>query len=230
MRLDRYLSHSTGLSRSDAKRLLRRGEVTVNGAVTKSGSYTVAEGDVVEVMGREQQAPGPRYFMLHKPDGVVCASKDARHITVTALLDEPRAEALHPVGRLDIDTTGLVLLTDDGAWSHAITAPRHKKPKVYRVWLAEPLDAEAAERFRRGVELEGESKATLPAGLEPVSETEVLVTLHEGRYHQIKRMFAALGNHVAALHRESIGPVVLDPALAPGDYRPLTPEEIEALR
>ena len=147
-----------------------------------------------------------------------------------ALLDEPHRDLLHPVGRLDIDTTGLVLLSDDGRWSHGITAPRRHQGKRYRVALAESLTDEAAARFRSGLLLRGETRPTLPAELEAESPTVVRVILREGRYHQVKRMFAALGNHVTALHREAIGGVVLDSELEPGQYRALSANEIEVLR
>lgn len=230
MRLDRFVSRSSGLSRSEVRRLLRGGAVSVDGRVVTAADLMVAEHNRVLLDGRPLSMPGLRYFMLNKPAGVVCATEDGRHPTVVSLLEEPRRETLHPVGRLDMDTTGLVLLTDDGQWSHGITAPRRHKDKRYRVTLAEPLAADAIARFEQGLLLHGESHPTLPARLEMVSPTLVCVTLREGRYHQVKRMFAALGNHVIALHREAIGGVVLDPALAPGQYRLLSAAEIEVLR
>jgi 16S rRNA pseudouridine516 synthase len=132
-------------------------------------------------------------------------------------------------GRLDIDTTGLVLLTDDGDWSHRITSPRHRCSKTYRAVLAEPLDESAVTRFAEGLLLRNEGKKTLPAELELLSPTEARLTLSEGRYHQVKRMFAALGNRVVALHRERIGAVALDAGLQPGQWRELTAQEIAAL-
>lgn len=230
MRLDRYVSQAAGLSRAAVRTLLRRGAVTVDGVVVKAAERQVSSGNRVTLDGAPLALSGPRYFMLHKPAGVVCSTSDGEHATVLSLLEEPRRELLHPVGRLDVDTTGLVLLTDDGAWSHGITAPRRHRDKVYRATLAEPLAADAAARFAVGLLLKGEEKPTLPAQLEALSPTEVRVTLHEGRYHQVKRMFAALGNRVIALHREAIGTVALDPALAPGQYRALRADEVEALR
>jgi 16S rRNA pseudouridine516 synthase len=170
--------------------------------------------------------PLPRYFMLNKPQGVVCATRDHGQRTVLELLDEPRRGALHIAGRLDIDTTGLVLVTDDGQWSHRITAPASHCSKTYRVTLAEPLTSEQASGVARGLLLKGERKPTKPAVVDRLSTCELRLTITEGKYHQVKRMFAALGNHVVALHRLSIGGVSLDESLAPGGYRSLTPHEI----
>ncbi len=230
MRLDRYISQSSGRSRSAVRALLQRDAVAVDGITVRDPSLQVSSANAVALEGVLLAPPGHRYFMLHKPLGVVCATEDGRHPTVISLLHEPRREALHPVGRLDIDTSGLLLVTDDGQWSHGITAPRRHKEKRYRATLAEPLSADAVAQFAAGLMLQGEERPTLPARLEPLAPTEARVTLQEGRYHQVKRMFAALGNRVVALHRESIGPVTLDPALAPGEYRPLRADEIEALR
>jgi 16S rRNA pseudouridine516 synthase len=163
--------------------------------------------------------------MLNKPQGVICATTDPGHRTVLDLLDVENKKGLHPAGRLDIDTTGLVLISDDGDWSHRITAPRHKCPKTYRVTLAEPLEEQVAAQFAEGIALHNEEKKTQPATLEILSPTEVRLTIGEGKYHQIKRMFAAVGNHVVALHREAIGALQLDEALAPGEYRQLSEEE-----
>lgn len=230
MRLDRYVSQAAGLSRAAVRTLLRRGAVTVDGVVVKAADLQVPAGGRVELDGQALTLSGLRYFMLHKPAGVVCSTRDGDHATVLSLLDEPRRGLLHPVGRLDVDTTGLVLLTDDGTWSHGITSPRRHRDKVYRATLAEPLAADAAARFAAGLRLKGEEKPTLPAQLDILSPIEVRVTLHEGRYHQVKRMFAALGNRVVALHREAIGAVTLDPRLQPGEYRALRDDEVEALR
>lgn len=231
MRLDRYLSQSTDLSRKQAHQLVRQGEVRVDGVVVKDPGYNVVAGRRVELDGDVLEPPGHRYLMLYKPQDVVCSTSDPNHATVIDLVrDLPRADALHPVGRLDIDATGLVLLSDDGQWSHGITSPKRHKPKRYYVRLAEPLAERAEKRFQAGMLLQGETKKTLPAELQVISPTEARVILEEGRYHQVKRMFAALGNRVIELHREAIGAVQLDPDLQPGEYRPLTPTEVEALR
>ncbi len=130
-----------------------------------------------------------------------------------------------------MDTTGLVLITDDGQWSHRITSPKHKCDKTYRVWLADPVQADYAEKLANGIELRNEREMTLPAQMELVNadENEVLLTIHEGKYHQVKRMFAALGNKVVGLHRERVGDIVLDEALEPGEYRYLTEEEVASI-
>ncbi|MCC5853221.1 MAG: pseudouridine synthase, partial [Alkalimonas sp.] len=141
------------------------------------------------------------------------------------LLDEPALDKLNPVGRLDLDTTGLLLITDDGQWLHRITSPKHHVAKTYRVWLADPIPADAAAKFGEGVLLRGEKDPTLPAELEVVAEREALLTIHEGRYHQVKRMFAALGNKVVRLHREKIGDFQLPADLVEGEYRQLRDTE-----
>jgi 16S rRNA pseudouridine516 synthase len=229
VRLDRFLVNHAGLSRSQAQRAVRTGMVCVDGQPVRDPSRHLHEGQTVTLSGQPVLARGLRYFMLHKPAGYVSVTEDGMHPTVLDLVHEPRRDALHAAGRLDLDSTGLVLLTDDGAWSHRVTSPRRKCAKRYRVTLAEPLSADAAKRIEAGVLLRGEERPTRPAQLEPISATEVWLTISEGRYHQVKRMFAAIGNHVLALHRDRIGSVELDPALTPGDYRPLTAEEISAL-
>lgn len=229
MRLDRFLSNSTGMSRNDARQVIRRGLVAVDGTIVKKLDTPVGEANVVTFQDEAIAPPGLLYLMMNKPEGVVCSTRDREHQTVIDLIDDPRALQLHPVGRLDIGSTGMVLLTDDGKWSHGITSPRRHQAKRYRVRLAEPVAADASSRFSQGMMLNEEKKPTLPAELTVIDEQEVLVTLHEGRYHQIKRMFAAVGNHVTALHREAIGTVELDPELAPGECRFLTEDEVKAL-
>ena len=228
MRLDRFLTESLGLTRSQAGRIIRSGEVLVNGMATKSAATQVDEQDVVELDGQRLQQTGPRYFMLHKPEGYVCSNDDPEHPTVLMLFDEPALNKLHCAGRLDLDTTGLLLVTDDGQWSHRITSPRHECAKTYRAWLADPVEPAVIEQFASGVQLRGERQLTRPAELELVTPTEALLTIHEGKYHQVKRMFAAVGNKVIRLHRERVGCLALGSDLAPGQYRALTIEEIAA--
>ncbi len=229
MRLDKFLCDALGATRKEAIKIIRSGDVTVDGNVQKSGSFQVTEGLCVEWQGKEIAMQGPRYIMLYKPEGFVCSHEDGFNHTAFVLLDEVRQDDLHFAGRLDVDTTGLVLITDDGKWSHRITSPKHKCDKTYYVWLADPVQDNYAECFRQGIELRNERERTLPAELEVRAEKEVRLTIHEGKYHQVKRMFAALGNKVEALHRERIGDIVLDEALEPGEYRYLTEQEISSV-
>ena len=232
MRLDKYICECTQLTRSLATQALRNKLVTVNDAIVKSGSTKVSVGkDRVSLEGQPLVLhEGFRYYMMHKPPGMVCANSDFDHpIVFDIMYDEPAINKLHTVGRLDLDTTGLLLITDDGKWSHFITSPKHHKPKTYRVWLAEDLIKGAELQFKEGILLRSEKTPTEPAILERITDTEVLVTLNEGKYHQVKRMFAALGNHVEGLHREKIGDLALNEDLGEGEYRELTQEEVNSL-
>ncbi|MCF4008789.1 16S rRNA pseudouridine(516) synthase RsuA [Rheinheimera sp. UJ63] len=229
MRLDKFICDCTGLTRSQAGKNIRQGLVTVNGEVVKQAARQVLAADSVTLDDQPLQLIGLRYFLLHKPAGYICANDDPEHPTVFTLLDEPLVERLHSVGRLDLDTTGLLLLTDDGQWSHRLTAPKHHVPKTYRVWTADPIPTEAIAQFAAGIMLRNEKDATKPAELVIVAECEALLTIHEGRYHQVKRMFAALGNKVEQLHREQIGGLALPDDLAEGEYRLLTEMELQLL-
>ncbi|AEY00281.1 pseudouridine synthase [Oceanimonas sp. GK1] len=228
MRLDRFLSEASGLTRSLAKKALSRGEITVDGNVVKKGDIKIAHQQVCWE-GRYLGLQPPRYIMLHKPQGYISATKEEVHPCVLQLLPAEWAAGLQCAGRLDVDTMGLLLLTDDGKWSHRLRSPKKACNKVYRVDLAEPLTDDVVERFAEGVKLHGEDKATLPATLEVLTPTRVLLTIQEGKYHQVKRMFAAVGNHVIGLHRLQIGEIVLDNSLAPGEWRHLTAEEIASI-
>ncbi len=233
MRLDKFIGNSTELSRAQVHRAVKNGEIEVNGLQAKKASQAVSEKDLVTLDGRRVKAPGPRYFMLHKPLGYVCATKDNEHSTVIDLIHEANSDRLQIVGRLDIDTTGLVLLTDDGQWNHRVTSPKSQCQKIYRVSTAEPIAEHYAKAFAEGIQLQGESRLTLPATLEAANNSEncreAIVSLQEGKYHQVKRMFAALRNHVEELHREQIGDIILDAELEPGDYRELHDSEIESV-
>ena len=226
MRLDKFICDCTGLTRTQAGKSIRQGLVSINGEPVKQAARQVSVTDQVELDGEPLQLIGPRYIMLHKPAGYVCANDDPEHPIVFTLLDEPLVERLHTVGRLDLDTTGLLLLTDDGQWSHRLTSPKHHVAKTYRVWTADPIPADAIAQFAAGVMLRGEKEPTKPAQLELVATHEALLTIHEGRYHQVKRMFAAIGNKVERLHRERIGALQLPAELAEGEYRSLIPEEL----
>ena len=231
MRLDKFLAHTAEMTRQQAQRAVRGGDVCVNGAVVKQAAQPLCNTDVVTLNGSVLQAVQPRYFMLHKPMGYVCANSDGHHPVVLDLLREPRRDSLQVVGRLDIDTTGLVLLTDDGQWNHRVTAPTSHRKKSYCVQLAEPLPVDAEKQLCDGVLLDGEKKLTKPAQLFLLDDErlQVRLVINEGKYHQVKRMFAAVGNRVVGLYRESIGNVVLDAALAVGEYRALTPEEVAGI-
>ena len=167
--------------------------------------------------------------MLHKPQGYICSHEDGDYPTIYQFFDYPLSVRLHSAGRLDVDTTGLVLLTDDGQWSHRITSPKFHCEKTYLVTLADPVEANYVQACADGILLRGEKEPTKPATLEILDDYNVNLTLSEGRYHQVKRMFAALGNKVVALHRWKIGNVVLDEHLAEGEFRSLTEEEIAYL-
>ena len=228
MRLDRYIASVTDLSRKDVKRLLKDASVTVDGECVRDPAFRVNDEHCVELDGQNLRAPGHRYFMLHKPEGYVCADKDRLHATVFELMFEDNMERLHVAGRLDIDTTGLVLVSDDGQWIHRVTSPTSQCFKRYRLTTAEPIDPRCVKRFAEGVYLGEEKRRTLPAHLEILSECEAVLSIQEGRYHQVKRMFGATGNRVVSLHREAIGGLSLDTDLPEGVYRPLSEDEIEA--
>ena len=228
MRLDKFIAQQLGVSRAIAGREIRGNRVTVE-IVRNAAFKLLPEHDVAYDGNPLAQQHGPRYFMLNKPQGYVCSTDDPDHPTVLYFLDEPVAWKLHAAGRLDIDTTGLVLMTDDGQWSHRITSPRHHCEKTYLVTLESPVADDTAEQFAKGVQLHNEKDLTKPAVLEVITPTQVRLTISEGRYHQVKRMFAAVGNHVVELHRERIGGITLDADLAPGEYRPLTEEEIASV-
>ncbi|WP_386084062.1 pseudouridine synthase [Vreelandella sp. F11] len=231
MRLDRFLSETTPLTRSLAKRALKNGEVTLNGEPIKQSATQIdTDNDVVVLNGERLALVGLRYIMLHKPVDVECNARRGLYQRAIDLIDLPKADRLQPVGRLDVDTTGLLLLTDDGQWSHRVTSPRHRCAKVYIAELAEPIEGAAAEwaigQVAEGIMLDGEETPTQPATLRFLSPNQAELTITEGRYHQVKRMFAALGNHVNSLHRSSIGDLALDENLAPGEWRELTSDEI----
>ena len=230
MRLDKFLANNTPYSRKEVKRLLRDNRVTVNESIVRSASSNLAENDKVELDQELVEQLGPGYFMLNKPLGVVCANSDPEHETVFDLFDSESYSGLHVAGRLDIDTTGLVLITGDGKWSHRITTPKFKCEKVYYAVLAEPIDERMIEKLEQGVMLQGESERTAPAKVEKIAEDEIRLTITEGRYHQVKRMLACVCNSVNELHRERIGTIQLDPNLELGEYRHLTPEEISNIQ
>ncbi len=226
IRLDKYLASVSDLSRSEAKRLLKQGVVTVDDVVVQDPRAMVAVSAHVAIEGELLRQPLPRYFMLHKPLGYISATKDRQHLTVMELLDEDNIDKLHIAGRLDIDTTGLLLITDDGIWSHRVSSPSSACKKTYWVETVDPILPEQIIQIEQGIHLHNEKRPTLPATVELLDEHTARLTITEGKYHQVKRMFAAVGNHVDLLHRERIGDIRLDEALEPGEYRALTEQEI----
>ncbi len=225
MRLDKFIAEQTGLTRSQAAKALKSGVVSVNEEIEKSGARKVSAEDAIRYEGEFLEwLEGGQYFMLYKPQGYVCSHDDGEYPTVFQFFDYPLMNKLHTAGRLDVDTTGLVLLTDDGQWSHRITSPKHQK--TYLVTLADPVEAFYAQQLAEGILLRGEKEPCLPAKMEILDDYNVNLTISEGRYHQVKRMFAALGNKVEALHRWRIGDIVLDESLEEGEYRALSDKEI----
>lgn len=175
MRLDKFIAQQLGVSRAIAGREIRASRVTVDGDIVKDSAFKLQPEHQVEYDGNPlTQQNGPRYFMLNKPEGYVCSTDDPDHPTVLYFLDEPVAHKLHAAGRLDIDTTGLVLMTDDGQWSHRITSPRHHFEKTYRVMLESPVSDDTAEQFAKGVQLHNEKDLTKPAVLEILTPTDVV--------------------------------------------------------
>ena len=228
MRLDKYLAETAQCTRSEAKALLSKGKVAVNGVLCKKGDTQIREGDAVTVEGRELAYRQFVYLMLNKPEGVVSASTDKRDTTVVDLVGDayPRRE-LFPAGRLDKTSTGFVLLTDDGGFAHDILAPKRHVSKTYTVTLDTPLTDAMKRGFANGVTL-ADGTALSPAEAEALSADGLVVRvlLKQGVYHQIKRMFGVYGAGVNTLHRDAIGGLALDESLAPGQWRELTAEEV----
>lgn len=233
MRLDKYLCETGFGTRSQVKDLLKKGQVMVNGEVVKKPELKINETtDQILCQGKKASYQKNIYLMLHKPAGVVSATEDNREKTVLDLVrPEDRKNGLFPVGRLDKDTEGLLLLTDDGELAHRLLSPKKHVDKTYYAKIDGQVTKEHIEQFREGLDI-GDEKKTLPAVLTillsgPVSEIEV--TIHEGRFHQIKRMFEAVGCKVTYLKRLSMGSLVLDETLPLGEYRSLTEAELEGL-
>jgi 16S rRNA pseudouridine516 synthase len=230
MRLDKFICESTELTRSEAKSAIRKGLINNKHETLRSGSYKVLEDDIIQMKGKVLSIRGFRYIMLNKPAGYISSNVDEQMPSLLNLIDIEKKQNVFIAGRLDADTTGLILITDDGQWSHQVTSPRKKCEKRYRVSLAEPITEDVTALFAEGVQLKSETQPCLPAKLEILNETEVLLTISEGKYHQVKRMFAAVGNLVTKLHREKIGNVELDLELGLGESRFLTEQEINGFK
>lgn len=229
-RLDKILAGTGRWSRREAQELIRSGRVTVDGAVCLRREDKFPEDACFQVDGETISGEKFTYLMLNKPAGLVSATDDPRERTVLELLPgHLRRVGLFPAGRLDKDTVGLLLLTNDGALAHALLSPKKHVDKVYYVEVEGLWETEDQAVFRRGMTL-ADGYRCLPADLEPTGPDRALVTLREGKYHQIKRMCAARGKPVKFLKRLRFGPLVLDEGLEPGAWRPLTPEEVETLR
>lgn len=225
-RLDRFLSSELNINRKDVRLMLAKGRVLVDGVIARDIQLPVDEFTHVTCDGLVLKDNRPSYVMLHKPVGVVSATKDDKHKTVIDLLDREDSDELHIVGRLDLNTSGLLLLTNDGRWSKKLMSPESKVSKRYRVTLKNALSEDYIEAFAKGFYFEFEDITTQPAQLELISEHIAEVTLTEGKYHQIKRMFGRFRNPVIGLHRISVGHIILDPQLTPGMSRTLTQHEI----
>ncbi len=229
-RLDKFIASQGTLSRSDATRLIRRGRVTVNGALCRDTAFKVEETDVIAVDGEAIVYQEFVYLMMNKPAGILCVSRDPRAKTVVDLLPpEQQRKGLFPAGRLDKDTVGLVILTDDGDFAHRMLSPKKTVAKCYHARLDGPLSEEDVAAFREGITL-ADGTLCRPASLKILEDgdeplAEVVIT--EGRYHQIKRMFGVRDRGVNWLKRISIGELQLDPLLKAGESRYLTPDELE---
>ncbi len=226
-RLDRFISTRTAINRRDVRMMLAQGRLAVDRRPATAIHQLIDEFTHVALDGRILQAKKPVYLMMNKPLGVVSATRDDRHKTVIDLLDRPDRENLHIVGRLDFNSSGLILLTNDGRWSRHLTTPAQKVPKVYRVTLANPVTDEYIAAFAKGMYFPFEDITTRPAKLTILDDFTAEVTLIEGRYHQIKRMFGRFQNPVLSLHRSAIGNLQLDISLVPGESRELEDDEVD---
>ena len=235
MRLDKYLSDMGAGTRSELKKEIRRSGVSVDGAVVTDPGFSVSQSSHIIFRGSVIAYEEFVYYMLNKPAGIISASEDDRESTVVDLLPEPKRRDLFPVGRLDRDTEGLLIITNDGALSHRLLSPKHHVDKVYYARVSGILTDSDIGLFRDGLVLT-DGLECLPADLKILSvsdddyTSEAEVTIREGKFHQIKRMFSSIGAEVLYLKRLSMGPVDLDPGLAPGESRRLTSEEIASLK
>lgn len=209
-RLDRFINQNSPFSLADTHRLIAQKRILLDGKAADSVQQKVEQFTHVMLDDDCLQNNTPIYMMLNKPKGVVCATVDAKHTTVMDLIEHPQKEDLHIAGRLDLNTTGIVLLTNDGAWSRSISLPESKLIKTYVVTLSKPVTEEMIAVFKQGIYFAYEDITTQPAQLEILSEYRARLSLIEGKYHQVKRMFGFFQNEVLALHRVSVGDFSLD--------------------
>lgn len=236
IRLDKYLADMGIGTRQEVKRCIRKGQVTVNGKKAVSPDMKIQEErDEVLLDGREVAYASYEYYMLNKPAGVISAAQDSRQTTVVDLIREKKRKDLFPVGRLDKNTEGLLLITNDGQLAHRLLSPGHHVDKTYYAKIQGRVAEEDIDRFACGLDIGtgGEEERTRPGILKILrsgEESEILLTIQEGKYHQVKRMFEAVGKKVLYLSRERMGTLRLDESLKPGEYRVLTEEELEGVR
>ena len=229
MRLDKYLAEMGAGTRKEVRKMIRDGRVIINGQKENDPGRKVMEGEEVRADGAPVVYEKYVYYMLHKPAGVISATEDAREQTVLDLIDEKKRKGLFPVGRLDRDTEGLLLITNDGELAHRLLSPKRHVDKVYFARLDGPVGEEEKKLFAQGLKVD-DTLTAQPAELEILDgKNEVRVTVREGKYHQVKRMFQAVGREVLYLKRLSMGPLVLDEQLPAGAYRRLTGEEESAI-
>ncbi len=226
-RLDRFLRKTLLVHRREVQALLASGRILVDHIPATQGDQLINAFSHITIEGTVLQARQPRYFMLNKPKGLLSATRDEHQQTIMSLLPAPEREGLHLAGRLDKNSTGLLLLSDDSRWTRVGMNPQEKVEKRYLVELRDPIVTQCIEAFAQGIYFEHEEIWTQPAHLELLAPCVARVILCEGRYHQIKRMFGRFRNPVLSLHRESIGALKLDPDLAPGQYRALRAEEVQ---
>ena len=229
MRLDKWIQKHCKCGKSTARKMIARGSVIVDSNVVIDSLYEVDQFQRVLLDGELVQDQEAYYIMLNKPAGVVSATVDSEHKTVVSLIDEHFADTLHLAGRLDKESTGLVILTNDGIWSRKLTEPDEVIPKSYLVTTEHEILPETVNAFTEGFYFAYEDITTLPAELEIHSEKSARVVLYEGKYHQIKRMFHAVGNRITSLHRERMGEIMLDKSLPSGSYRSLSSNEINSV-
>ena len=230
MRLDKFISMLGKATRSEAGKLIRAGKVTVNGIAQKAPDYKIdPDNDLVTLLGEALTYKKYTYIMLNKPEGYVSATEDPNEKTVLDLVSvEDRRRGLFPCGRLDKNTLGLVILTNDGEGAHRVLSPRHHVSKVYKFVSRDPVCENDVKLLEAGVDIGG--YLTKPCKIKMVSECEGEITLTEGKYHQIKRMLEAVGNKITYLERISFGSIALDPALKRGEWRYLEPNEEEIFK
>ena len=227
-RLDRFSRLNSVFSLADTRLLIAQKRIVVDGCPAESIQQRVTAFTDVVLDGKPLNHNKPVYLILNKPEGVVSATKDSKHATVIDLIEHPKKDALHLVGRLDFNTTGLMLLTNDGAWSRKISLPETKLVKTYEVTLSKPITDETISAFRAGIYFSYENLTTQPAELERLTAHSARLSLVEGKYHQVKRMFGLFQNKVLALHRVAVGPLSLA-GLSAGDSRLLTAKEMHGV-